>query len=173
MIEGFYPTEEFDIQEMGSFMRRADIYGPLTDALAPPPESVNFEDYIIQPTTYTMAAMYGPHIVGYCMLVVRTGVAAEMQAGFHPQARGIVAKTFVSYCIAQAWKTKGLLAIWAFIAADNRPARQMAYALGFREEGRLRQSITRAPQDYGGRHRMPGVYDLVCYATHRPARLLP
>jgi len=168
MIEGFYPTEEFDIPEMGAFMRRPDIYGPLTDALAPPAEAVDFESYMVQPTTYTMAAMYGPHIVGYCLLALRTGVAAELQAGFHPQARGIIAKTFTSYCLVEAWKKKGLISIWAFIAADNRPARHMVYSLGFRQEGRLRKSITRSPEGYGGRKQQPGLYDLLTYAIHRP-----
>lgn len=164
----FHPSESFDIKQMGAFMRRPDIYGALTDALAPPAEAVQFEDYMVQPTTWTVACMWEEHIVGYVQLVTRTSVAAEAIAGFYPATRGLVAKRFIEYVIKRAWTERGLLVIWVMIPSDNLPARRMVSEVGFSQEARLRKAMTRVPVAYRGVAKPPGLYDLVVYSLYKP-----
>lgn len=171
MQQGYHPEEAFDVGQMGAFMRRPDIYGPLVDALAPPAEQLEFESYMMEPTTWTMAAMFGPYIIGFVQIVTRTSVMGEMIAGFDPRCRGLVAKRFTEYALEVAIHQRGLLVVIALIPSDNRPARQMVSALGMKPESRLRRCITRIPRAYRGRPaQQPGLYDLITYVYRKEQR---
>jgi hypothetical protein len=149
---------------MAALMRDPYIYQGINDAMAPAPESLQFEDWLMgEQKLSVVAAMYKDHIVGFVYLYRRTSVAAELTAGFHRQVPVIVKKSFVLYTIQQGWKT-GLVTIWAIIASDNRPARQGAYSCGFRQEARLTKAITRSESRWG----TAGLKDMIIYSIHRP-----
>lgn len=165
----FHPSEVFDVDEMAAFMRRPDIYGPLTDALAPAPEQICFEEYLAQPTTWTMGCLYGPHIIGYVQLIQRSSVCAEVLWGFNPHARGLVAKQFITYTLSKAWRDRGLMALYGMVPEDNLVSRRMARSTGFTQTGRIPRSIVRVPQPYKHRPaRQPGLYDLLIYSQNKP-----
>jgi RimJ/RimL family protein N-acetyltransferase len=163
----FHPSEQFDIPKMAAFMRQPEIYGALTDALAPDPERVQFETYMLEPTTWTVACMWEEHIIGYVQLISRTSVAVELISGFHAQARGIIAKRFVEYVIQKAFKERGVLVVWAMIPSDNLPARHGIVACGFHQAARLHRAMIRIPKTYRGVTKSPGLYDLIVYALYR------
>lgn len=165
----FHPEEHFDIGEMAAFMRKPEIYGALGDALAPPPENIQFEDYMVLPTTWTIGCFWDTHIIGFIQVVSRTSVSGEIIIGFHEQARGLVAKQFAAWGIEKAWKERGLLCLWTLTPSDNLPARRFARSMGFEQEGRLTRCIARVPKAYGRRPAAsPGLYDLILYALHKP-----
>lgn len=162
MIEtraGFWPADQFPVDQMVAFMRRPDVYWPLNDGLSPPPEVVQFEEHLLNPKVLTIGCMYGQTVVGFVQFQARTSVGAEMTAGFHPQARGKIAKTFCQYAIQRMW-TGSFLSIWALVPSDNQGARVGCRSLGFEEEGRLRQAIARLEP--------PSIRDIIIYGLHRP-----
>lgn len=144
----FEATDRFQPEAMQQFMRRPDIYWSGTDALAPPPESVDFVAHMLHPDTWITAALFNGHIIGYVQFLRRTSICAEIHVGFHPQCRGKVARGFVQDAIFKAFKTKGLLKLLAVIPSDNRPAILGARHIGFVQEGRLTRAIVR--QNDGG-----------------------
>lgn len=150
-------TGHFDVEAMQRFMRLPDIYWPAQDALAPPPEAVNFAEYMTLPTVRTVAARYGEHIVGFVQVTQRTSIGGELHCAFHPQARGMIARAVVQHAVALAFTQWGYLKLWSPIASNNRPALYGARHLGFREEGRLVRAIARGESQWGP----AGLYDLV------------
>lgn len=139
----FSATDQFDPQQMQSFMRRPDIYWPAMDAMAPPPETMDFIGHLMSPYTWTVAAMWSGEIIGYVQFVTRTSVGAELSVAFHPQARGRVAKAFTEYAVGRAFSERGLLKLWAIIPSDNRRAIMAAHIMHFHLEGRLTKGMMR------------------------------
>jgi|SRR5215831_6754765 len=156
--QGFWPSETFDLGAMCAFLRRPDIYGPTNDSMAPPAEHMAFEEHLLKPEVWTLAAMWQSHIVGYVQLNRRTSVAAEVHTGFHPQVAGVVKKAFGAYALAKAWKELGLLTVVAMVPTSHRRARLAARLYGFEVEGQLRKAIV-----HDG-----AVRDVLVYALHRP-----
>lgn len=139
----FSATDQFDPYKMQAFCRRPEIYWAINDAMSPQPEAMDFISHLMSQYTWTVAAQWDGEIIGYVQFVQRTSVAAEMTVGFHPQARGRVARTFTEYAIGRAFTERGLLKLCAVIPADNRRAIVAAYVMHFRLEGRLRNSVVR------------------------------
>lgn len=170
--EDFYPSDSYSVPAMAAFMRRPDIYQSASDALAPAPEQMGFEEHLVNPHTWTLGAMFRGEIIGYVQFIQRTSIGGEIHTGFHPQCRGRIAKAFIQYAIAQAWATKGFLKLWALIPGDNRPALVLARTIGFHEEGRLTKAICRAERSYGrGPHRRTyaaGLQDIVILTVEKP-----
>lgn len=166
-MEGFHPSDSFSREDMASFMRRADIYRPAVDALALPAESYNLEEQLLSPQVWTLGAMYNDQIVGFVQISQRTSIGGEILTGFHPQARGAVAKAFGAYAIDIAFATKGFLKLWAIIPADNKPAIYMARALDFRLEGRLTEAIVRDKVEYSHKIYAAGLRDLLILARSK------
>lgn len=159
----FDVTDRFEPLAMQAFMRRPDIYWPATDALAPPPEAMDFVGHMAHNDTYTMGCTFNGHIVGYVQFVRRTAIGSEIHCGFHPQFRGKIAKHFVQHCIAYVFKNKGLLKLWAPIPSDNKAALMMARMVGARQEGRLTRAIVRSSENHDG----PPLCDLVIMALSK------
>jgi RimJ/RimL family protein N-acetyltransferase len=145
----FTASDQFDPMQMQEFMRRPEVYWALNDAMAPPPEAMDFAEHLMNPTVWTVAALWDQHIIGYVQLCQRTSIGAEMTVAFHPQARGRVARTFTEYAIGRAFTERGLLKLWAIIPSDNRRAIMAAYIMHFKLEGRLLRGIMRegGPRD--------------------------
>lgn len=139
----FAVTEAFDIGDMQAFMRRPDVFWPGADALSPPPEALDFAEHMLHPDTWIVAGTFRGHIIGYVKFIKRTSIGAEIHVGFHPQFRGQIAGAVCKYAIALAFKERGFLKLWAIIPSDHRAALWGAYALGFRQEGRLTRAIVR------------------------------
>lgn len=156
-----YPTDRFDPEAMQAFMRSPDIYWQTRDSMSPPPENVDYVSHLLHPDVWTVAAMLGPHIVGYVLFNRRTTVMAELTVGFHPSARGVIAREFIRTAIAVAFAEKGVLKVLAAIPDDNRAAIYGARHLGFTLEGRLRNAIVRAK-------RRPPLADLLLFGLSRP-----
>jgi len=157
--QGFYPSELFNVEVMARFMRAPDIYHAASDALAPPPENMNFESFLLQPHIFTVAAMYDNNICGYVYVMQRTSIGGELHCGFHTAARGKIAKTFIEYAIHRAYEL-GFLKLWAMIPTDNRPAILLAKALNFTPEGRITKAMMRKD----------GVRDVLILSLDRPPR---
>jgi RimJ/RimL family protein N-acetyltransferase len=103
--------------------------------------------------------MYDELIIGYVLFVKRTSVGAEIHCGFHPQARGKIAKACIEDAIHRAFTDKGLVKLWGIIPSDNRRAIHMAKTIGFACEGRLRRAMMRGGQMC--QDCPPGLYDLL------------
>lgn len=139
----FSATDQFDPQAMQAFMRQPEIYWATSDRMAPPPEVMDFIGHLMSPYTWTVAAKWEQTIIGYVQFVQRTSVLAELHVAFHPQARGLVARTFTGYAIARAFTERGLLKLLAVIPSDNRRAVMAAHLMHFRLEGTLTCAIVR------------------------------
>lgn len=159
----FGATEHFNLEAMQDFMRVPEIYWSATDALAPPPEAMDFVSHMAHPDTSTIAITYGQFIIGYVQFIRRTSVGAEIHVGFHPNFRGGIAKAAIQYAIGVAFSEKGMVKLWAIIPSDNRPAILGAKAVGFSPEGRLRQAIMRGGSHFGE----AGLKDLVLLGLSR------
>jgi RimJ/RimL family protein N-acetyltransferase len=157
-------TDRYDLGAMAAFMRTDDIYWSATDALAPQPEQMDFEGYLLHPDVWSLAATYDGHVIGYVLFNKRTSVGAEIHCGFHKAVRGAVTKTFVQLAIARAFEERGLLKLWAIIPSDNRPACMLAGACGFEREGLLRNAIVRS----GAAEGKPPLRNLVIMGLSRP-----
>jgi RimJ/RimL family protein N-acetyltransferase len=144
---------------MAQFMRMPEVYWSASDAMAPPPAAMQVEEYLLHPFNFTIAAMYNEIIIGYVLFVKRTSIGAELHTGFHPQARGKIAKAFIEDAIHRAFTVKGLMKLWAIIPADNRRAILGAKAIGFTPEGRLTKAMVRGGQMC--QDCPPGLYDLL------------
>jgi RimJ/RimL family protein N-acetyltransferase len=144
---------------MAQFMRLPEIYWAASDAMAPPPEMMQLEEYMLHPFNFTVAAMFDETIIGYVLFMKRTSIGAEMHVGFHPQARGRIAKAFIEDAIHRAFTSKGLMKLWAIIPSDNRRAILGAKAIGFAVEGRLTRAMMRGGQVC--QDCPPGLYDLL------------
>jgi RimJ/RimL family protein N-acetyltransferase len=166
MEHRFGATDRFDREEMQKVMRMPDIYWSMADALAPQPEAVDFVGHMAHPDTWTVAGTYGHHIIGFVQFIRRTSIGAEIHVGFHPQFRGIVAKSIIQYAIGMAFEEKHLLKLWAIIPSDNRPCIALARAVGFQPEGRLARSIVRGPSRWGE----AGLKDLVLLGLSKEMR---
>ena len=156
--------DRFDVDEMVSFMRTPAIYWSASDALAPAPEQMDLKGYLLHPDTWTCAATYKGQIIGYVLFNRRTSIGAEIHCGFHEQARGQMAKTFVDFAVSRAFSEKGLLKLWAIIPSDNRAACMLAGACGFVREGRLTNAIVR----HGAAEGRPPLRDLIILGRSRP-----
>lgn len=158
----FDVTDRFDPTVMQDFMRRPDIYWASNDALMPPPEVMNFVEHMLHPDTWTVAATFQGHIIGYVKFVRRTSIMVEMVVGFHPQFRGRIARACVLAAIGQAFREKGFLKIVAVIPDDNKAALVGIRRLGagFVLEGRLSRAIVRE-----GRN--PPIADLLIFGLSR------
>lgn len=163
-MSDFELRDHFDIDQMAAFMRSEDIYWSASDALAPAPEQMDFHGYLLHSDTCAYAAMYKGTIIGYVVVVRRTSIGAEIHCGFHPQARGKIAKTFFQLAVARAFSEKGLLKLWGIIPSDNRAACMFAAACGFRREGVLTNAIVRG----GAAEGRPPLRDLVILSLARP-----
>jgi RimJ/RimL family protein N-acetyltransferase len=161
----FAATDRFDVDAMASFMRRPEIYWPASDCLAPPPEAMRFEEHLVSPHVWTIAATYQDQIIGYVQFIQKTTIGAEIHTGFHPKARGKVAKTMIEYAIAMAFRDRGLTKLWGIIASDNKPALMMAASIGFHREGRLTNSIVRKHEGDG-----PPLSDLILVSLEHTRR---
>ncbi len=157
-------TDRYDLAEMVAFMRQPDIYWAASDALAPQPEQMRFEEYLLHPDVWSLAATYKGHIVGYVLFNKRTSIGAEIHCGFHQNARGKLALVWCQYAIAKAFAERGLLKVWAIVPADNRAALMGCGALGMVREGLLRNAIVRA----GAAEGAPPLRDLVIMGLSRP-----
>lgn len=155
------PWTEANVQAVGEFLRRPDIYWPAADSLAPQPEQMSFVQHLTHSDVSTFVASFDGEIVGYVQFNRRTSIGAEIHCAFVEvfnsgrlkiQVRGTVAKKLGQYAIACAFQ-KGLLKLWAPIPADNRAAIFAARHLGFRHEGTLTRAIVREA----------GIMDLVIY----------
>jgi RimJ/RimL family protein N-acetyltransferase len=158
----FRVTDQFDPAAMQAFRRRPDIYWAGTDALSPPPESLDFITHMLHPDIWTVAGTLGGHIFGYVEFNRRTSVGAEVHASFHPQFRGAIARSVFKAAIREAFSRKGLLKLWGPIPSDNRAALMGARLCGFREEGRLIGAVVRDCKDGG-----PPLRDLVIMALSK------
>jgi RimJ/RimL family protein N-acetyltransferase len=161
----FAATDTFDVDAMATFMRRPEIYWPASDCLAPPPEAMKFEEHLVSPHVWTVAATFQGHIIGYVQFIQKTTIGAEVHIGFHPQARGKVAKVMFEHAIALAFRDRGLTKLWGIIASDNKPALRMAGAVGFRREGRITNSIVRKHDGEG-----PPLSDLIIMTLEHTRR---
>lgn len=159
----FDVTEQFDPRAMQEFMRRPDIYWSASDALAPPPEAMDFVAQMLHPDVWTIAATANGLICGYVLFNKRTSIGAEIHTGFHPQFRGKFAKTVIEWAIQRAFKEKGLVKVWAIIPSDNQAAVWGCRSMGFVFEGRLRNAIVRRPETDGG----PPLRDLLLFGRER------
>ena len=173
MQQGFYPKDTFDVDEMASFMRRPDIYMPSSDVLAPPAEVMGFEAHLLNPHTWTVGCFYGPHIIGFVQFIQKTSIGGEIHCGFHPQARGRIAKAFGQYAIDMAFAEKGFLKLWGIIPSDNKQMLWLARHMGFTEEGRIHAAIARGESSYnvnkpGYRFYPAGLRDLVIMGLKKP-----
>ena len=160
---GFAVTDRFDAESMAAFMRQPALYWPTQDALAPPPEEVDFVGRMHTPSVWTYAATLRGQIIGYVQFAARTSVMSEITVGFHPQCRGRIAKVIVQHAIGLAFRDLGVLKIIACIATDNRAARYGVARLGFCEEARLHNAITRPITE---RNQSP-LRDIVIYSLAR------
>lgn len=172
MQEGFYPATQFNIAAMASLMRQPDIYWAGTDALAPPPETMKFEEFLLDPNVCTVAACWANTICGFVYLVKRTSILGELHCGFHPNVRGKLAKGFVDYTIDKGWEL-GFLKLWTLIPVDNRPAILGAKACGFTPEGRVTNAIMRSQTVHGRKFperfdTKPGPKDVLILTLARP-----
>lgn len=150
----FAATDRFDPFEMQSLMQMPEIYWQASDALAPQPEEMDFVGHMAHPHTWTLAATYDAHIIGYVQFVRRTSIGAEIHTGFHPQFRGnAIPKKMCEYAIGQAFIEKQLHKLWAIIASDNVGAVRLARTIGFEHEGRIKGAIVRAPEMLSDRTR--------------------
>lgn len=152
----FAATDRFAVDEMAAFMRRPEIYWSASDCLAPPPEAIQFEEHLVSPHVWTVAATFHGAIIGYIQFIQKTTIGAEIHTGFHPKTRGKIAKTMIEYAIAMAFRDRGLTKIWGIIPSDNKPALMMAAAIGFRREGRIANAIVRKHDGEG-----PPLSDLI------------
>jgi RimJ/RimL family protein N-acetyltransferase len=159
----FNLTDRYDLAAMTAFMRTPGVYWSASDALAPQPEQLDFESYLAHPDVRSFAATYKGVVIGYVLFNRRTSIGAEIHCGFHQNARGKVAATFVRLAIEQGWK-QGLLKLWAIIPADNRAAAMLAGAVGFEREGVLKNAIVRAGAEEG----KPPLRDLLIFGLSRP-----
>ena len=159
----FNATDVFDPRAMQDFMRRPDIYWSASDALAPPPESMDFISYMLHPDIWTVAVTANGLICGYVLFNKRTSIGAEIHTGFHPQFRGKFAKTMIEFAIQRSFKEKGLVKLWAIVPSDNRATVWLARSMEFRFEGRLRNAIVRRPETEGG----PPLRDLLIFGRER------
>lgn len=130
-----------------SIMRRSDIYWSAQDAMSPPPETVDYREYLAHPDVWAVTALYNGTPVGYVVLMQRTSIGAELHVGFVRECRGLIAKTFVLHTIGVAFRDRGLLKLWAIVPSDNRAAILGAKAVGFTPEGRLRNAMMRRVAD--------------------------
>lgn len=155
-------TDQFSPEAMQALRRRPDLYWAMSDALAPPPENVDFIEHMLHPDVWTVAGTLNGYVFGYVEFVRRTSIGAEIHVGFHPQFRGVIARAITQYAISRAFGEKGLVKLWAPIPSDNRAALFGARHLGFREEGRLTAAIVRNTDDGG-----PPLRDLVIMALSK------
>ena len=142
---GLSVTEAFDVKAMADFMRVPELYWATRDALAPPPECIDFAGHMMQPTVWTVAAMWEQQIIGYVQVVLRTSIMGEVTTAFHPLCRGRFAKVVGEYVIERAFGEKGYAKLVAVVPTDNRRAIVAAKVLGFVVEGRLTKAIVRQP----------------------------
>jgi RimJ/RimL family protein N-acetyltransferase len=119
-------------------------------------------EHMLHNDTWTVAATFHGHIIGYVKFVRRTSVMVEMTVGFHPQFRGRVARACVQDAIAQVFRDKGMLKIYAAIPDDNKAALAgiRRLGVGFVQEGRLTRAIVRE-----GRN--PPLADLLIFGLSR------
>lgn len=142
-------TDRFDPNAMQAFMRRPDMYWPSTDALAPPPEAMDFIAHLLHSDTYTLACCVEDHLAGYVKFVKRTSISAEIHLAFLPQLGGRVKKAFGQAAIAKAFGDLGLVNLWACIPSDLRGLIWVAKQVGFEEIGRFPKGIVRQLQPGG------------------------
>lgn len=161
----FAATDRFDVDAMATFMRRPEIYWPASDCLAPPPEAMRFEEHLVSPHVWTVAATFQGHIIGYTQFIQKTTIGAEIHTGFHPQCRGKVAKIMIEGAIGMAFRDRGLTKLWGIIASDNKPALMMAASIGFHREGRLTDAIVRRHEGDG-----PPLSDLIIVTLEHSRR---
>ncbi len=162
--QNFDLTDRFDVPAMVQFMRTPEIYWSASDALAPQPEQMDFEGYLLHPDVWSLAATFKGTVIGYVLFNKRTSIGAEVHCGFHQHARGKIAFTFMQMAITRAFAERGLLKVWAIIAADNRAACMGCGALGFVREGVLRNAVVRQ----GAAEGKPPLRDLVIFGLSRP-----
>ena len=172
METGFHPSTQFNIEAMAWLMRQPEIYWSGTDALAPQPEQMAFEQFLLDPNVLTVAALWNNTICGFVYVVKRTSILGELHCGFHPSVRGRLAKGFVEYTIEQAWQ-QGFLKLWTLIPVDNRAAILGAKACGFTPEGRIKDAIMRQPTPQGKKFperfdNKPGPKDVMILTLARP-----
>lgn len=145
----FTITDRFDPVAMQEFMRRPDMYWPATDALAPPPDSIDFIAHLLHSDTYTLACCVLDHLVGYVKFVKRTSISAEIHVAFLPQLSGQAKKAFGQAAVGRAFSDLGLINLWATIPSDQRGLIWVAKQIGFVEVGRLPKGIVRPLQPGG------------------------
>lgn len=145
------------IPHICAFMRRPELYWSVNDRLAPQPEQMNLEGWLLHPDVNTYVALAESHMVGYVQFVRKTSIGAELHAAFIPVVRGLIAKRLCRFAMADMFKQKGLLKMWSPIPSDNRAAVFAARHLGMKKEGQLRNAIVREG----------GVRDILLFAISR------
>lgn len=172
-VQGFHPSENFDVSRMATFLRQPEIYWAMSDAAGAPPEALDIESYLVHSHTWTLACCYDQLIIGAIQFVLRTSVCAEALVAFHPNCRGRIALNFCRYAITRAWGDKGLLKLYLSVPSDNKRALMLAGALGFQREGRLSKAMIRGRViDDSGRaftQTPPGLYDLILLGLSKGA----
>lgn len=134
---------ERDLSSLCHFMRQPEIYWSIQDRLAPQPEQMDLEGWLLHQDCKTYVAQYDGLVIGYCQFVRRTSITVEMQVAYAKQFRGVPAKRLTMFAMADMFSAKGILKIISPIASDNRPSIFAARHIGMRKEGELTNAIVR------------------------------
>ena len=128
---------------VAALMSIPELYWAINDRLSPQPEQLNWQEYLSRPDVATYVATAHNQAMGYVQFVRKTSIMAELTVAFLPPFRGNVARHLTLYAIADVFKTKGMLKIYATVPSDNRAALYAARFIGMKKEGQLTRAIVR------------------------------